>query len=319
MPECSAFTEFGLFEFSSDAPLPERIYDAIWANLGEQNFAKDGGYTDAKVYAWAMGLARGLRMMSYVGDQVSPDTVLDLLPAREYEFGIIAAASAEIADRRGELAAAMILAGGGTYGNISAGLTALLGSDFVSLRVCSNAETVTSPVAPETVGTWPAPSITRKVARISSPISNLGSQEVSYVDLDGSSRATSILSTGDRVYVADANYERIESVVLTAANDSFFTATFTQPHDTFTAIGTHAFPFWVSTRRILIVALNATASKDAVKRAKVHRYMAKAVGSTTQWAIAAIQGHLATTIGPFELDSTGQGVLDDTPLGQLSI
>jgi hypothetical protein len=316
----SGFTQLGFLQLSAGPSLPERVYQAIWSNWGER-LSKDG-YTDAKAFAWAMGLARSMRAAQLVEAQIDPLTVLDLLPARELEYGIIVPEDATIAERRGELAAQILLALGGIRSNIRQALADALGDDFRAYRIEVDAEIQLSPSDPGAVGNFVKPTVPRRTGRLFTPISvGLGaSQQVKYKTIDlGAVAPADYFQRYDWIVVDTDDPDRLERVqieaVATYGDGPRLTATFANAHDAGAVFATMPFPYWLSTKCRSLVVLTDDAAAEPAKRAKVHRIMRQMARSVCTWAIAGTSSDAFTT-GPFEV---GVGKLGITTLGELAI
>jgi hypothetical protein len=315
----SAFTEFGLDDFTGEAPLAERIYEALWSNLTGggrvPNYSKNG-YTDAKVYATAMALARWLATAQRLDAQIDPDTVLELLTEREWEHGLVVPANATIAERRAALKAAMaaVPAEGWTFGTMQQALVDLLGSAFVDLRQLPGSSIVNTPADPSPgPGNFAAPSVQRKIFRLKENASTFigSSWNWAYEHLDGSAPTDAeALAEGELVVIEPEHNTRRERCVVeddlgldnTGVRAAAFT--FTKTHHAGALITTQPWPYWVSTRCHWIVQLTAAAAVDAETRRRVDELMARMSHATSTWQI---QGDDT----PFLLDTSP---LDVTPL-----
>lgn len=302
MPDLSAFTEIGLLFLDGNTPLAERIYDSIWANLGTQ-FGRDG-HTDAKVYAWSLGMARALRGAQIVEEQIDPTAIYDLLSAREIEYGIIVAPTATLAQRRGELAAAMLLARGGTYGNISAALASMLGSAFLEYKTTSKTVATTYPTTPPGLaGNFQPPTVKRGIYTINEPIVTTGTTiSVAYSPIDSSQPA---LRFHDKIVIEPEHSALAERVtVLSGTTSSVLQIACSFPHTSGCHVTTAPWPLWVSTKRYSYIKLTQAGAYDAETRRKVHTLMGKMARGVSTWRII-------TDLAPFLLDDSS---LDYTAL-----
>lgn len=302
---------------SGGVPLARRIYDAIWSNLTNggrtPNYSK-GGYTDAKVYAWSMALARWLRTARRLDAQISPDTVLELLAEREFEHGLVVPAHATIAQRRRALKLAMLAPGDGTQASLRQGLQQLLGASFVNLRRLAAGSLVNAPATPATgPGLFTEPTRPRKLFRLLDNISST-SGTFAYLHLDGTvPTADDGLAYGDR-FVLEPEHNVLRERVRTFQVDyapglaTFSVSGLTalqKPHHAGALLSTQPFPFWVSTRAHWIVQLTPAAAANRETTRLVHGWMHRAARATATWEI---QG----STGPFLLNSSPLGT---TPLG----
>lgn len=302
MPDLSAFTEIGLLFLDGNTPLAERIYDSIWANLGTQ-FGRDG-HTDAKVYAWSLGMARALRASQIVEEQLDPSAIYDLLTARELEYGIIVAPTATLAERRGELAASMFLARGGTYGNISQALADMIGSAFVAYQTTSKSIATSYPTSPPGLaGNFQKPKVKRGIYQITEPIIVTGTTiSVAYTPLDASQPA---LRYRDKIVIEPEHTDLAERVtVLSGTTTTSLQIACSLPHTSGCFVTTAPWPLWLSTKRYSYIQLTTAGAYDAETRRKVHALMGKMARGVSTWRIV-------TDLAPFLLDDSS---LDFTAL-----
>ncbi len=314
----SAFSPFGLLEFSSAEPLAKRIYNAIWANLNNggrtQNYAQDRGYTDTKVYCWSMALARFLTTARRLDAQIDPDTVLELLAEREAEYRLVVPANATIAQRRAALRVAMqaVPPEGWTKATMQQTLADLLGDAFVELREHASVDIVNVPANPAPgPGNFVSPDTPRKLFRLRESASvHLGeSWNWIYENLDGSDPSDSEALLEDEVLVVEptskTRRERVvvEDELVDNEGVRFLALTLTKPHEPGVLISTQPWPFWLSNRLHWFVRLTEAGATDAETRRLVDEQMARMTHATATWSILGNDG-------PFVLD---ESLLDITP------
>jgi len=308
----SAFTPVDLYELSGATPIAERIYDSLISGLGGQ-YSPDGGpppigsRQEALCYMQALQIARARQRLHEARDQRLPSKVVDLLPVRETEYGLVPGPNDTIAQRQAAFAARKLLPKGGTKTNLIAALTALLGSDFVTLYVNPINTALNFPV---TCGAWPqnlqradAP---RKIVKLTSPVDFIGTAKtVSYTTLPTplyplGAQAEAIVA-GDVVVFDTGSSGQIDRVNVTGATviPSFqgvspngtisgtLTANFTRPHESGSMGYVGDFPLWLSPRRHMVVFVSAAAAADPERKRKVHDLMSRMVKATTTWAITA--------------------------------
>lgn len=295
----SAFSEFGRFSFSGGPCLGQRIYDSIWANLGE-NYARDG-YTDTKVYATAMALARMVDAQTRLDAQISPDTALELLPDREAEYGIVVPVSATIADRRATLAARMALPNGCSRPNALAALTDLLGDDFLELRSTSSASAVKYPATAGSIGNFVAPKTPRRLFKLRDNLSVLGSVVVSIRNVDGTVPTDADMpALGETITIEPEHNTQRESVTVLAAgtvgSDCQLYATFTKAHHANARIVCGPWPLWASTKRHSVIKVSESAALDGPTHRQIDDLLARLFRAVSTWSVAGNDG-------PFELDA----------------
>lgn len=321
MPLLSAFTPFGLLEFSSEPSIAERIHESMWANLngGRENFARDdGGHMGGKIYADAMGLAWAMQAARRTQASIDPAQAHDLLPALEAAYGLVVSETATLSERRTALALAERAGQLGNAANISQALADLLGADFVQYRNSTYAESSVFPSNPAVgPGLFGASSMARVLGKTTTGLSvdlDGTALTVGYTNIDGQVVADADrVQTGMRLVVEADRPDLAERVLVQAASTSgvaTFTAAFTKPHPEGAVIVAMPWPYWFSTKRHSLIQVTATAAADPEIRRKVHSLMRRMARGVSTWAICG-------NAGPFTLDSATLGILDATPLGSL--
>lgn len=314
----SAHTELGLFDFSAEVPLSEQLENAIWANVnaGAVNFDPEDAHNAGIVYAWAMSFARALRAAGRLEAQIDPDTVLELLPAREYEFGLVVQDGSTIAERRAELAARMRVLSGGTRGNIRQALVELLGDAFVELRETSVSEANVSPSDSFDLSlNHQLPTVPRASGELVDEVSVTGVvKTVRYQAVGGG--AGPELAQSARVLL-DAGISVLRETVTaigrgTSGGYKTFTAEFQKAHAAGTVFTTMSFPAQTSTKRHSLVVVTAEAAGDPETRRRVHELMGRMCRGVSTWSIVG-------ALGPLTLGSATLGRLGTVPFGEISI
>lgn len=313
----SRFAPFGALKFSSETPLPRRIYDALWSNLTgagkADNFAR-AGYTDAKVYATARALACWLTAARRLDAQIRPETVLELLAACEDAHGLVVPVRATLAERRLALAAQMRLGLGGSYSSLRQALQDLLGDLFVELRQLPEPSRVNVPADPAPgPGNFADPAVPRRLFRLAQNITTFGGSAV-YVNLGGGTpSADERLQPGEVVVIEPEHNVLRERVTVVDATftdgDALLWGNVQKPHHFGALITTQPWPFWVSNRRRWVVRLTPAAALDAEVRRQVDELIGKLVRGVSTWCIVGNDG-------PFLL---GSSPLTATPLLNLSV
>lgn len=308
---------FSMMRLKGGTPLAKRIYDAMRESLSGQFGDPPDPHIDASLYARSKGLARTLLIIERAGRQTLPSHVLEFLPAREEEYGLIPGPHDTIGDRQRAYAARKRQRGGADALNVERELRAALGDDFVTLRRTPIDEAA---VWPTNAGDQPMnlqrPTVPRKSIRIPDAIATgLGApQEVEYQLVSGDP-----LLPND-VVVVEPNILGIAERVTVLGVDAggghrYVTATFTKPH-TAGCVGTTApWPQWRSTKRHSLVVLTEAAAADPIKRNKVHDVMRRLARAVSTWdVVATADGE--TTTGPFTI---GEGLIGVTTFGQVSL
>ena len=336
MPLLSAFTPCGLLALESTPSEAQQIYDQLVASLGKpgENYSVVlGSREDAWCYATAKALAVAHLTLKHAGLQIDPSCVFEYMADREQEWGITPPPFATLQERRGALAAAMILPRGARREAVTAALAALLVSDFVFYRTTQPSEIVNWP---ELLGDSPMslqlPTTPNKLYRLAQPVSfDLGSpQAVRYGVLPNATVQPPLL-VGDVVVVDAADVGRAERVTVTAVSATpatdrrypaypavgAFTATFTKPHDIGLPLTTAAWPTWASTQRQNLIVVSPAAAVDPTKRLQIGALLEKVLRGVSTWAIVAQTSgtSLGGTAGPFLV---GTSPLGATPLGAVA-
>ncbi len=134
MPLLSAFTPPGMLYCSEQPSYAKRIYDSMRSAQGNDDGAfREFGYQGAKLYAAAMMLARVQECYLRIKEQHSADTVTFFLEEKEREYKIVPDKSRTDEDRRKRIRTRLLAGVGSSQTDLVAGLTAVLGSDFVQL------------------------------------------------------------------------------------------------------------------------------------------------------------------------------------------
>ena len=318
MGEFSCFAEFGNgFEFSTETPLGEKIYNAIVAMESKAFDLSEGTPEEARVFATAMGLARARYTLDRAQNQEDPDLVVELLPLKEQDWGVVPREDAGIVARQRALKAAMLLSKGGIRSAVEAGLRSILGDDFVALRALMKYEAASS----ETPSVFARPDLPYRVARHLSPVTTaiLPASLTVYYELPDATNDAIVV--GDVLLVNPENLGQREVVTVTGigtASDGtkFYTATFTKSHDVGVYATTQNYCTWTSTQRSLLVVAKSASALDPEKRRLVNEFMAKAGRAVDQWAIVQPSSPGAKTTGPFALDTSPLGAVT---IGTMSI
>lgn len=321
MPKLSLFTPLGLLKLSS-APSPAKvIYDAKRAALGgSANFSIGlGTHLGGRLYAESILEARIDEKIRRARDQDLPEKVVEQLPDREHEFGIVPPAGVTPQQRKKNLASRMLLPGGGNRNNIEISLRKLLGDAFIAYRTIKPSERVKWPA---NLGDQPmnlkAPSIQRKLIRITDAISiGLGSpQLVGFTAVSPKATADDpILRKGDEIVVEPEVLGRAEKITVAGVfQDDFggmtFRATFNNPHDANAWATTAPFPMWTSTQRSCLVVLREPDAYDPEIRRMTNELLHRILSGVSTWSIVGESA--ANQAGPFILN---QSPMNATPFG----
>lgn len=316
----SDLTPLELYELSGEAPIAERIYDALVASFGDQfDMAVGESRQEAWCYAEALGTARAAVCQESAALQNLPDWVDELLPVREDEYGIRPAWNATFSERVDEYRRRMVRPGTWTANAITALLSELLGTDFIAYRPTPVAEAARFPTL---CGTTPmnlqAPTVARKIVRLLRPVSSTGLQPVLYevvaLPADAVSTASTNLVPGDALVVEPEIEGIAERVTVTAVTTSpaTFSASFSKAHTDGCLAFTQPFPHWVSTKRHSLVVLTPEAAVDPAKRRVVDMWMRRMVRASSTWDIVSSADEIVTdsfSIGVSPLGATAFGAV----------
>ena len=320
----SAFTPTGLLRLTSKPSPAESIYNSL------ANQYRDSGISieplsraDCTMYAQAMGMARAQRCLEKGWNQILPSRVSDLLDQREAEYGVVPGPFDTTDQRRSVLASRKLLPLGAAKNNIENALSALLGADFICYRPTKNAEVVKIPGGSDDPAiNFQLASVPPKVVTLATDICiGLGfAQAVGYTKAElplhpGLSPSANYIGVGDKIMIDAGHLALRESVAVTAATATTFTATFNMPHQAGAVCTTQPFPSWQSTQRFALIVLTAAAAVDPVKRQKVHDLLGRIARSVSTWSIVAGDGSPSGTAGPFVIGSSPLGA---TPLGTVT-
>lgn len=291
----SGFSRFGLLSFSSNPSRAEKIYQQLRANVGTVYTQGSGYYHDAKLYAWALALGACWAALDRVGVQWSPEKALDMLPVLEREHDLAVGARASLATRRAALATRMLLPAGAALHHVEAGLTALLGSDFIGLEL--DPAPTSDPADPATYnsGNWPERWDARGVYRLTGPATSVVTETVGYEAVAPTTRP---LIVGDYVVLSGENPDISERVLVQGATSSTITFSHLRAHATGDSVIVGGFPMWRSTQRHAVIQVSATAAVDAEKRRLINDYMSRVARCVSTWDISA------PSLGPFMVGSS---------------
>jgi hypothetical protein len=319
MPLLSRFTPMGMLSLSSRPSHAETIFRALKRSQGDAYAS--GGPHEAKLYAQAMGLARGQYALERAGNQQFPESATDFFEILEREHGITPRAEDTMAERTAELKARQLLPGGASQTNVENALAELLGEDFVAYRPTTTTEMV---LYPANLGDSPMnlapPEVVRKRLVITPAISTgLGApQQVEYIETKTEAEDAQLLAhVGDVLVVGPgtSTEERVTVTAVTSAVDAeYLTATFTKPHPPETLAITAPYPMWMSTKRHSLVVLTAVAAADPEKRRRVHDLMRRIARAVSTWDIVAESE--PGQAGPFLLD---ESPMDVTPFEAVTL
>ena len=323
MPLFSCFSPFGNLEFSSRPSVCQRVYESMAASLGGQYDLTVGGHNEATLYARARELSRGIQAQRRAGNNANPLKCVELLPLQETGYGLVPNERDGVLARQQALAARMLLSRGARRESIESQLRALLGSNFIELRGPAAGEVVTWPTSPSAgPGTFLRPdgALPPKFFTFLSPVATTGTAVTVYYQQLDPSQTQSPLAAGD-VMVAQLEVLGLAEKVTVASvgtdsTGAYFTATFQSSHDLGCTGIVGSVPVWLSTQRVTLVVVAATAALDAETHRKIDDIMARCERGVSQWAVVQPSSPGATTAGPFTLNVSPLGIV---PIGTLTL
>lgn len=206
----------------------QELYDALIQLYGGTgpgapfDFTPGSSYAEAKVYAWAMGLARDLYEFERAGNQAYPTRAYDLLPLLELDFGITPGPKDSIPTRAATVAAAMLLPNGAVASNIVNGLRAILGSGFYAYIPAPGGQSSFGPTSNLTnknlgsySGNFVDVRIPARLLQLVDPVTTQGLTWCAYKNWD-TTLAPQLLLPGDVVIVSGENTALLEKVTVAA-------------------------------------------------------------------------------------------------------
>lgn len=306
MPLLSCFTPCGHWVLGTSRPSHgELIYNQIIKGWNGNYSSAVGSRSEAWAYATAMLLARVRYAKERAANQLTPTTVVEMLPVREKQYGLVPGRLDTIQQRQAALAQAYLLPLGARFTAVTQALSSVLGSDFLAYRVTKQSEIVTFPASPGNgPGNWSNFRIAAKIVRLTSNVPATGTPfSVSYVPIDANSR--SAIAVGDNVVVSANNISIAERVAVTAAGAQSFTAMFTKSHDAGDVATTGYFPYWVSTQGHVLVILKSAAARDPEKVRKANVILRQIMRGWITWDV----------VGSVDGAHVQQWTIDDPVLG----
>lgn len=185
MPLFSAFTPFGLLEFSGEPSEAERQYNALVEAYRDPASGQstldvaEGTHQEAKIYGWAIALACAKAMLQSVEREQRPETSYELLESHERRFESIPSATDSVVDRRQALDLRQRAARGPRFEAIREGLQAILGDKLVAYRPIAPSEAETYPASPaDGPGVWRRADGVAKTVRLLSAVARAGRYRV---------------------------------------------------------------------------------------------------------------------------------------------
>lgn len=248
----------------------------------------EGSRAEAKMYATAMLLARVRYSKERCANQVDPHRVVEMLPVREKQYGLVPGRNDTIPQRQTALAAKVRLPQGASYSAVSTALMAAIGDDFLYYRVTKPGEIQTFPFMPSTgPGNFVRASAPPVIVRLRDGVSKTGVLMFATYDpvIPGK-----FVSPGDTLVISANNIGLAELVAVTAADEGVFQTVFTKSHDRGDICTSSYFPYWKSTMSHVTVVVTPEAAVDPEKRRKIDLVMREIMRSITIWDIVPDDG-----------------------------
>lgn len=328
----SGWAPFGLLKFKRGQPLAQRLYNSMMKLLGDpaKSFNQDpGSFADDLGYATARMLGFAVTKLERAGDQAFADGLYDMLPDAEDELGLHPSPTATITQRKQGVAAARRLPAGASRTALEAALAALLGANYVGVHITTPSERVMWPAA---LGDAPQnlqpPTVTRKLIRIVAPVAiGLGGPvTVPYLPVDPVAPEGQLhsLTVGDVFTLEPEISGRAEPVRITGLGAlpgnvaPTFTAVIQNAHENMAWATTIPFPLWTGTQREFVVIVKNGTAVNAEQQRQVHELLERVCTGVTTWDLVQENDVGSGVAGPFTLDDPILGLLDATPLWQVS-
>ena len=268
---------------------------------------------NVETFAQAKCLAIASEQLRRAGNQANPRHVTDLIAKLEADYRVVPRPGASIQERRAALAAARAVKGGALVTSITSGLTTILGSLLIDVFPQPMGAVGTGGMCPDTLAPDGGPGAFKPLGETFKAIRfethNLGAS-VGYAHVAGE---TAPLMAGERLTVNPSGTGLIETVTITSATASTFTATFTGTHSAGTLATTASIPYWITGRRLLYIVVADAVFDDAVLLAAAHDYLRKTLGHATCWAVVTVDP-LSGGIGPFII---GESLLGRVPMQEM--
>ena len=319
----SLFTR--ILKMEAGESLHERLFKTFLVSLGDGQFSEaDPTFVKAFAFALTGVLAAAAENSETAWGQQFAATAYDVLGQQEREHGITPNRRDSVTTRRGVLAAKKRVLRGGSRINVENALKVLLGDAFVGWFTTPPAARVTWPAAlGDAPQSFVRPGTPRKLARLGAPISvGPGApQSAPYTPLSPLPQPGSIhtLAVHDRLLVEPELLGRAEVVQVESLDPMTlsFTATFLNAHEPGCSLTTMPFPFSSGNQRESVVLVPLAVALSVEWRRRIGVVMNMMLRATSTWSVAA-QSQPGQA-GPFTLDDPQLGLLDVTPLGQLTV
>jgi hypothetical protein len=328
----SGWNPFGLLKFKRGEAMAKRIYASAVQLFGDSFSSEPGTFVDDVGYAASRMLAFAVGKVDRAGDQAFADTLYDMLPDAEDELGLHPLPTATIHQRKRAVAAGRRLPAGASRSALESALLTLLGPNYVGVHITKLSERVMWPAhlgdAPQNLQ---QPTVTRKLLRLLAPISiGLGAEMViPYLPVEPTAPTGSLhtLLVGDKLTLEPEISGRAEvvtvdllgTVVINAVTTPTFRAVIQNAHENLAYATTMPFPLWTSSQREIVVVVKNGTAVNSEQRRQVHELLERICTGVTTWVLVQESSPGSGTAGAFTLDDPILGLLDVTPLGQVTV
>lgn len=180
MPLFSAFTPFGLLEFTSDSSDAEKIYNSMISSIKDPETGTptldicEESYEEAKLYATSIAIACAGATVKQAGRELRGETAYYQLEAQEDRYKVSPAATDDIPTRRRFLADKQKAARGSRFEAVWEGLTNIFGDDLVAYRPIAISEAEAYPATLEdSPGIFRRPDTVAKSVRLLTAVTRL--------------------------------------------------------------------------------------------------------------------------------------------------
>jgi hypothetical protein len=314
----SAFSPFGMLEFSSKPPRAQSIYESLVSMHGgnfDDNFS---GPLNAEWYAHAMAIGAARDTLERAENQADPDTVHEMLPVQESMYGLAPGPYDSADTRRATLKSRYLLMQRPTIPVVTQVLRLLCGDDFLAWVPNTSADP-----SPATIPTLECQDVTvrRKVLTLLDPAVAVGVPEL--VRYEHQFDDTTPLLAGETV-VLDPGKRGIEELVTVQASywddtpdtreKPLIRIVVTRPHEAGAFGVSGSFPNWSSYRSNQLIVVKHGRATDPILRAKIDMQLTRMFGGTCTWDIVE-ESETPGVAGPFKVGESGIGIV---PLGTIT-
>lgn len=336
MPKLSIFTPVGLLRCSANPSEARTIYDVKVRALGGSSYASTapGSRLHAKLYAQSIRQAVIRMLLRRAAETDDPQRIVpEMVPLREYEYGVTPVAGTSMHARKATLQLAYRLPRGGHRYEVNAALQQVLGAGFIYYRVFKPS-TDTRVLYPPEIGDSPmnlrSPGVPRMIIRLDPTVGvsfpSITPQTVKYTPfLPQPQGGVPVLLGGETLIVEPEISARAERVLVLGVGVDGVTGSptilgaFQKAHEPNATATTQPFPLWVTNQRYALIVVTPAVVADPNLIRQIHIVMRRLARAVSTWAIVEESsvtpyGQPGTT-GPFKINISPLG---STPLGTIA-